>query len=107
MLKIMIAVLVCFLLAVSGAEAAYWEDSCVNATHMTSSLDLNNKVDNSTILSLNQPPIYCDYGCNPTTGRCNLMPTLYYRGIGATFLVIVLYLAWVIVKTQPKENEGL
>jgi hypothetical protein len=102
-----IAAAMFFVLSISGAEAAYWVDSCVNETHMTTSLDLNNKVDNSTIISLNQPPIYCDNGCNPTTGKCNVIPVIYYKGLGTAFLIIVIYIAWAIMKTQPKESEGI
>jgi hypothetical protein len=91
----------------SGGEAAYWVDSCVNSTHMTSSLGIVSQVDNSSILSISQPPIKCDYDCNPASGKCNLIPVIYYKGLGTAFLVIVIYIAWVIMNTQPKESEGI
>lgn len=104
---LLVSGLLFLLLVIAGADAAYWVDSCVNVTHMTSSIDFIDAEDSSTMFSITQTPIYCANGCNSVTGKCNMMPMMYYRGIGFALLVLVLYIAFVIIKTQPKESEGI
>lgn len=93
----------------NNAQAFYFIDKCINATHMVTTLKVINEVDNSTIYSLKEPDMFCEYGCNSNTQICNPIPqyTLYNRGLAVVFLVMVIYLAWVIVKTRPKNNEGV
>jgi hypothetical protein len=73
MLKLALALLACFLLLVSGAEAAYWQDSCTGADDMLSTLYIES---NGTVLVNLTNPISCvGLGCNNITGKCNPVVT--------------------------------
>lgn len=71
MLKFLIPFLMCFLLLVSGAEAAYWNDKCVNSTHMNSQLYMTDNITGDVVAAYDN---YIDcgiHGCNSVTGKCN------------------------------------
>jgi amino acid transporter len=59
-----------FVLSISGAEAAYWNDKCLDNETMESTLYIES---NATVLLNLTNPISCGLpGCNNITGRCNL-----------------------------------
>lgn len=96
-------------LAVATAEAAYWNDYCVNSTTMNSKLYLTDNTTGAVIANYDNLIDCSPYECNSVTGRCNTMPetNTYYHAIGIMCLIIAVYLAYAIINTRPKESEGL
>lgn len=107
-MKGIITGLVLLALFIPSAQAFNLVDRCVNATNTVAQYEIINSETNEIVVS-QESPVECQYGCNNVSGTCNPLPqTLtYYHGIGLTLLVLVMYIAFVIIKTNPKEGEGI
>lgn len=81
-----------------------WEYSCLNSTHRFREAF---EYHNGTGYDFNGTK-YCQHGCNDISNDCNPIPETktYYHAIGIIMLIISMYLMYVIIKTNPKGDDG-
>lgn len=96
MLKFVIPLIVCFLLAISGAEAAYFTDYCVNATLMNSKLHMTDNITGADIINADNYIDCGSLGCNSVSGKCNEVATPIDPYIMLSVVIVLSALTFVL-----------